>query len=192
MTTKNRKFRIFLSAIAILSFAVAANADVAPPETGYIEYKISGAVEGTKTVWFDGAGERYSELLESSRAIPGSTNTFTSKMLTIRNGKSLYTVNLNTKSGTKGKAPADDRGFAVSESDAGEKVGTETVLGFECDVYESRGIRVCVYRNIPLKIEMTVGGFKTTETAVVFKPGVSVSGTRFTPPSGTEIEVVDY
>ncbi len=40
----------------------------------------------------------------------------------------------------------------------GKKVGTDKVLGYPCDVWDLMGVKQCMYKGLPLKVESNIMG----------------------------------
>jgi len=64
----------------------------------------------------------------------------------------------------------------------GKKVGTDEVLGYECDVWEHSTGKMWLYKGIPLKSEILILGLTTFETATSAEFNVSVSDDYFELP----------
>jgi hypothetical protein len=56
-------------------------------------------------------------------------------------------------------------GEAMLKSMGGKKTGTDKVLGYTCDVWDVMGVKQCIYKGVPLRIESNLMGLKSTEIA---------------------------
>lgn len=65
----------------------------------------------------------------------------------------------------------------------GKKVGTSTILGFKCDLWEFSDATMCIYKSIPLKIETTVMGVNQIQTATKANFDISISEDKFKLPA---------
>ena len=108
------------------------------------------------------------------------------------NGES-YLADLDKKTITVGRDPmmdlmkqsnanASDTGNNILESMGGKKVGTESVLGHSCEIWDVMGAKQSIYKGVMLKMEITVLGIKTVTEATSAKFDVSVADTNFKLP----------
>jgi hypothetical protein len=110
----------------------------------------------------------------------------------LENGES-YLADLDKKTITVGRDPmmdlmkesntnASDAGKDMLESMGGEKVGTESVLGHRCEVWDLMGAKQWLYKGVMLKMEVSVLGIKTITEATSAKFDVSVADSNFKLP----------
>ncbi len=81
--------------------------------------------------------------------------------------------------------PEGDTGEAgkmMAESMGGKKLGNETFLGYNCEVWELLGGKQWNYKGVMLKMEMTALGIKTVTTATNIRFDVLVPDTHFALP----------
>ena len=172
-----------------------------PVKSGHIEYELSGATSGKKTVYFDEYGNLYYELLEQ-------TDPDAVKSLTIRDKEYTYTVDLNDHTGTKIKNEEIDgmtdaltsgmsqkdmekMGKEMLEQLGGKIVGKEDFLGRECEVVDLMGSKTWLYKKtLALKSEISIMGVENQEIATLFDENISIPASQFSIPKGTEIEEV--
>jgi len=64
----------------------------------------------------------------------------------------------------------------------GRKTGTETVAGYPCDKWELKGARIWIYKDVPLKTEMTMMGITNVKEAVKASFGTKVPDKYFRLP----------
>jgi len=73
-------------------------------------------------------------------------------------------------------------GEAMMKSMGGKKVGTDKVLGYSCDVWDLMGMKQCMYKGIPLRIESNIMGLKSTQVATKADFELSLSEDDFKLP----------
>ncbi len=73
-------------------------------------------------------------------------------------------------------------GEEMLKSMGGKKVGTEKILGYNCEVWEIPGGKQWIYKGLPLKLQMTVMGITTTNEATQAKFNTSVPDKYFKLP----------
>ena len=108
------------------------------------------------------------------------------------NGES-YLANFDTKIITVSRDPmmdmmkqsntnATEAGKNMLESMGGKIVGTESVLGHSCEVWDVMGAKQWLYKGVMLKMEVTLLGVKTITQATSAKFDVSVADANFKLP----------
>ena len=108
------------------------------------------------------------------------------------NGES-YLANFDTKIITVSRDPmmdmmkqsntnATEAGKNMLESMGGKIVGTESVLGHSCEVWDVMGAKQWLYKGVMLKMEVTLLGIKTITQATSAKFDVSVADANFKLP----------
>ncbi|MBD0778052.1 hypothetical protein HPE56_09625 [Maribacter sp. ANRC-HE7] len=179
-------------------------------ESGSIRYKsvLSGNVmgttisgTGTETLLFKDWGAM--EIKEEATAQTTTTTIFgkTAKevseshtMVKLDNGKS-YSVDFKrkeihqmddlamgmTKMFQK-DADAGKVGKELLESMGGKLIGTEVVLGYECEIWDLMGIKQWLYKGVLLKTEGTLMGITTIKEAVSAKFNQSLPNSSFELP----------
>ena len=178
-------------------------------KSGIVKYKttISGKVmgskiagSGTEDLYFKnwGALELKEEQSSQTSTIKffgkekvEKTSTHTINKLD--NGES-FLADFETKIITAGRDPmmdlmkqnntnASDVGKNMLESMGGEQIGTESVLGHTCEVWNIMGAKQWIYKGVLLKVEVTVLGIKTVTEATSAKFNVSVDDSNFNLPA---------
>lgn len=177
--------------------------------SGIVKYatKISGKVmgstisgSGTEELYFKDWGNLELKKSDSKKItkmnIFGQKKTDVTEEHTINkldNGKS-YTVDNNRKIVYLRRDPAMemmktfnggnvvDPGKKMLESIGGKIIGKENVLGYNCDVWQIPGGKQWMYKGLPLKLEMTVMGITTTNTATSAKFDTNVPDKYFELP----------
>jgi hypothetical protein len=172
-------------------------------KSAVVEYILTGSQEGTKTLYFDSWGMRQAEYTRSILTVSGFTKPI--NIANIIDGEYQYMINIDQNSGTKTRNPIlksieqlkDQRGFnefgeQMLLSMGANKIGTETFLGKECDVYEMRstGTKLWVWEWITLKSETKSGGLEINLTATRITEG-SVPNDKFKIPEKIVLNEVD-
>lgn len=172
-------------------------------KSAVVEYILTGSQEGTKTLYFDSWGMRQAEYTRSILTVSGFTKPI--NIANIIDGEYQYMINIDQNSGTKTRNPIlksieqlkDQKGFnefgeQMLLSMGANKIGTETFLGKECDVYEMRstGTKLWVWEWITLKSETKSGGLEINLTATRITEG-SVPNDKFKIPEKIVLNEVD-
>ena len=146
---------------------------------------------------------RQAEYTRSVLTVSGFTKPI--NIANIIDGEYQYMINIDQNSGTKTRNPIlksieqlkDQRGFnefgeQMLLSMGANKIGTETFLGKECDVYEMRstGTKLWVWEWITLKSETKSGGLEINLTATRITEG-SVPNDKFKIPEKIVLNEVD-
>jgi len=159
-------------------------------KSGKIEYSIkeSGNVMGMvkikgvgkKRVIFDNFGVK--DLTEENRVkketTAGQTKVEKTHIMTYMNDGIMYRVDFKKKTIVRMENPAiamnammgggkniKQTGESMMKSMGGKKTGTDKVLGYTCDVWDLMGVKQCIYKGIPLRIESNIMGLKSVQTA---------------------------
>ena len=175
-------------------------------ESGKIDYKMTSSTGnsmfkikkvGKKRVIFTNYGTR--ELIEeneiSKTTMSGRTEVVKRHEITYMDESIIYTVDLKDKRITRtknqsmqlmsafagGKSPKQ-LGEEALKAMGGKKLGTEKVLGYTCDIWEAMGIKQCIYKGIPLKIERNIMSQKSTEVATHIEFNIVLSDSDFKLP----------
>ena len=176
-------------------------------KSGKIEYTLSGGgnimgmaqvkTVGKKRVIFDNYGvQNLEEKVEVKKETTmGDTKTRKTHTMTYMNDMVLYHVDFKNKRTTRRKNPAaamgalfggganmKETGEALMKKMGGKKIGTDTVLGYTCEIWSLMGSTQCIYKGIPLKIEVDVMGMKTTEVATKVEFDISLDAGDFKLP----------
>ncbi|SMO80386.1 hypothetical protein SAMN06265379_10840 [Saccharicrinis carchari] len=198
---------LFIIALTIIGLNVQAQeAKTYLIKSGYIKYQLSGSTKGTKELWWDDYGRKTCETEKS---------TTTTKMFGIKNTEEKHATTVIVKDkfwvadyidnmGSKGRVPMYQEGqdivgdmtekeqqeFAdeVLASMGGKKMGTESLNGYTCDIIKLMGVKTWIHKGLALKTEGKILGIETNEMFVEFKPKMSVSSSKFNPPSGVQFE----
>lgn len=173
-------------------------------KSAIIEYDVSGSQEGSRKLYFDNWGERQAEY--SNTTITVGQFSKTANLINITDGDWQYTINMDSKSGTKsqsqlkelkteleGQQYFNELGEQVIIKMGGYKTGTEEYLGKECDVYEFRniGMKAWYWKWILLKSETRSGPVNIMVTARKIEEDVRVPEDRFRVPENIVLNTVD-
>lgn len=172
-------------------------------KSAVVEYILTGSQEGTKTLYFDSWGMRQAEYTRSVLTVSGFTKPI--NIVNIIDGEYQYMINIDQNSGTKTRNPIlksleqlkDQKGFnefgeQMLLSMGANKIGTETFLGKDCEVFEMRstGTKLWVWEWITLKSETKSGGLEINLAATRITEG-SVPGDKFKIPEKVVLNEVD-
>jgi len=83
-------------------------------------------------------------------------------------------------------------GKEMLESMGGKVVGQESILGYNCDIWDVMGAKQWIYKGLPLKVEVNMMGINTTTTATSAKFDVNVADTYFDLPDFPINEMEGY
>lgn len=159
-------------------------------EKGTVEYKVSGdALNGTEILYFDSWGSREAKYTTGEVKIGGIKQKV--KTITFMENDMVYTVDLNTNTGTKWESilmnkisdkKSEDMGKELMIELGAKKIGSGNVIGKKCDIWEIKNLstKTWVWNWIPLKTEVNMVGVKTITVATKFLE--SVDAKKLTRP----------
>jgi len=172
-----------------------------------IEYELKGSgnmmggmvkieSSGKKRLIFDSYGlkELSEENKVSKNTTMGTTKVDKTHSLKYMNGAIIYGVQFKAKRITRIKNPmagmgallggenVTKTGEAMLKKMGGKKIGTDNVAGYSCDVWNLSGVKQCLYKGIPLKIESNIMGLKMVEIAIKAEFDVSLDKDNFKLP----------
>ncbi len=172
-------------------------------KSAVVEYIITGSQEGTKTLYFDKWGLRQAEYTRSVLTVGGFSKPI--NIVNIIDGDFQYIINIDQNSGTKTRNPIlksmdelkgqkgfNEFGEQMLLSMGANKIGKDSFLGKDCDVYEMRntGTRLWIWKWITLKSETNSRGLEINVTATRINEG-SVPKDKFTIPEKVTLNEVD-
>ena len=206
-----KKLSIILS-LAIVLISCKGNSQNTPKryniKSGIVEYKttITGKVMGSK---ISGSGEEnlyfkdygaveVKEVTSSQTSVmkffgkEKKETTSSHTMTKIENGKT-YVVDFDNELITSANnmgmalmgdnADAQQTGKDIMIAMGGEKIGDETFMGYNCEVWTLMGAKQWIHEGIMLKIEANTLGIKTLTEAVSVRFNVSVPDDKFKLPN---------
>jgi len=176
-------------------------------KSGKIEYSLSGGGNimgvaqiksvGKKRVIFDhyGAKELEETVEVKNEIIMGETKTNKTHILDYTNNATIYKVNFKKKLihrvNNTGAAMAvafaggkslKETGESMMKKMGGKKIGTEKILGYTCELWDLMGVKQCMYKGIPLKIESNMMGMQNIEIATKAEFDITLSEKSFKLP----------
>lgn len=169
-------------------------------KSGYLKLELSGSTVGTREIWWDNYGQKTTEHEKyiTTTKMLGMKSTEQKDALTIIVNDQFWTINYIENTGMKGVVPnfADDMNMnSMSEKEqqefvnqliedmGGQRLGTEKLGTYTCEVVSLMGMKVWVYKGLALKSEGKLMGIETKEMYSDFKPGTTVAASKFTPPA---------
>lgn len=212
-----KRFTLF-STVMVLAVAALAGCgksgeglSTTPPEYRlygeqniYIEYEYGGGATGTKKQYIGNYGMY--ERTEDDFSVKMGEENRPVKQLVIRQDSIQYMIDLLEKVGRKGASQLEELkpmmvnfnaeqkknvNMELMRSMGGTKIGTETVLGKECEVYDVQGfMKVAMWQGITMRSEMDMGGLTMTLTAKKIEMNPSLSLDMFTAPKDVKITEV--
>ncbi|MCB0318074.1 MAG: hypothetical protein KDD56_04905 [Bdellovibrionales bacterium] len=164
-------------------------------KTGKIEYKISGAENGTETLYFDNWGAIESRVTKVDVNLPDSPKTSEFKKTLLKDGKSVVVDMINNKGTVADNAAA----LALSGDNAPQaqmSIPTEStikVAGEECKVWKSRQLNVetCIWNNIPLQTTSGAGETAVTKIATSINTKDTLPSEAFKLPDNAELTLIN-
>jgi hypothetical protein len=170
-------------------------------KSGKIVYESTGAMTGTSTTYFDNYGmleAKKSNLTIDMMGVKQEHNS-----LEIMKDRWVYSVNLKTNTATKIENPmyqlfpngveGEEVAIAMMKKMGGKKIGTETVSGKNCDIWDVPKMmsKIWVWKTIPIKTETNVMGMQITQTATSVETDIPISQDKFNIPKGITIKTMD-
>lgn len=171
--------------------------------TGRIAYRMTGGtMKGTSLLaWADGGKKIRWEQNISGAALGASASTAkggaapTISQWTVSDGKYLYLhLPLQGKVVTRIKLTPDtlrqaSAGMQIPglNGDKGKAVGKGTVLGKPCEIRESGGYKLWLWKGLPLKIQMAGQGMDLSVVATKVEAPAKLSAATFKVPAGYKI-----
>lgn len=164
-------------------------------KSAMVEYALSGSQTGTETLYFDDWGKREARYTQTQISMMGFTQK--TNRLGLLEGDWMTNIDLDKKTGTKMKNPMMDAASARYNKDlaaagedmlkkmGGKKIGTETIAGKLCDVWEvaDLGSKTWVWKGVPLKTQARMMGMEITTVATKVQEG-GVPQDKFKVPAG--------
>ncbi len=167
-------------------------------KSGKVVYKMSGIQTGTETLYFDDYGRK--EVHFSDTVIDMMGIKQKSKTQTILEGKYIYTIDLDKKTAQKMENPLfsmfsdeDDLqkvGEDIMKKMGGKKVGSETINGKECEIWEVQkmGGKIWVWNSLSIKTVVNMMGMNVTQEAESIETDINISPDLFKIPNGVEVK----
>ena len=143
--------------------------------------------EGSKTIYFKEYGNvEVQEATNTSTTMGKQESTHT--LTKFHNGM-IYSVDFDHKTIIKqdmstimGDKNMQAMGQDMLEKMGGKKIGSGKVLGYNCEVWEAMGGKMWFYKGVPLKMESSMMGIKTTEIATKASFNKNIPNAKFKLP----------
>ncbi len=190
-----------LTVVLILLSVLCAqenNIKVYTVKSGIIEYKYSGSMSGTETVYFDNYGQKETKYQNIEVSIMGTKQKMNKTIYSTL--ESIITVDNNTKTGMKIPNPINsvlpkdkkqevkDLGIKLMEKMGAKKVGNEKVLDKDCEVWEMMGNKFYIWNGFMIKSDVNMMGMKTTVIATKIELDVNVPADKFEVPKDIKFQ----
>ncbi|MDA3896096.1 MAG: hypothetical protein PF482_08115 [Desulfobacteraceae bacterium] len=203
--TRTVKFLTLLSVLLLMAaMAQAKTVKRYSIETGMIEYEVNGGgnilgmvseTKGSNTLYFKNYGAVTLEEQETTTTMSGMVSK-KDKAHTMKkiDNVTVYVVDFKRKKINKSTDPVGSQYLASgknmsADSDTqlqkmgGQKIGTEKVLGYPCEVWSILGGKQWLYKGqVPLRVEAEVMGMKSGMVAVKATFNKSVPDSKFQLP----------
>jgi hypothetical protein len=87
----------------------------------------------------------------------------------------------------------DEIGEKMMVKMGGKKIGSETIDGRDCDIWELKKMmsKIWVWQTIPIKTEINMMGMNITQTATSVETDIPVMPSMFQIPAGIQIQEMD-
>ncbi len=190
---------ILIGLFTVVTISAENNQKTYLVKSGYVEYELTGNTTGEKTIFWDDYGRKTRTEVKSKSVTTffgKTTEESTHTVSIISNGK-FWAADLLNNNGQKGDIPyygettlyyegltkAEEKELEenILAAFGGQKVGTEKILGYNCEIISIMGAKTWIYKGIVLKSEMNILGVEANETVVNFKKNIKVSNSKFTP-----------
>ncbi len=193
-----KKLFFILMLMALYSITIGQDFKRYQFKSGKVVYKMSGIQTGTETLYFDDYGRKevhFNKSVIDMMGVKQKSNT-----QTIMEGKYIYTIDLEKNTGQKMENPLyemfsdeDDLqkvGEDIMKKMGGKKVGTETLNGKECEIWEVQkmGGKIWVWNSLAIRTVVNMMGMNITQEAESIETDINVSPDLFRIPKGIEIK----
>lgn len=216
MVHKPSKMKKFLAplltgTIVLISGCSSANSTVYqyPFKSAKIEYAISGTTEGKSTVNIK--GDKY--IREAHILFHKPTGDENQDNMYIDLGKYVYSIDLAKKTGTMTVNPLYETIMKVepgkrqdflkkiaggispenTETKELKSLGTETVAGKQCEIYETGGFgQICLWNSIALKTTISIPdlGLTNNTVATSIQTDIEIPDSTFDVPQDVQIQKI--
>lgn len=180
-----------------------------PFKSAVIEYRYGGEATGTMIQYVDYWGAR--EVSEDHSSVKYMGTDRKNNALTIFDQDSVIMIDLDKKEGIrkinemwmatlqqwKSMKPEQQKDFANEQlkmlaAQAGaKKLGTETILGKTCDIYEATGYKQSFWNGMLMRMEIEMNGMKMSMVATKLATDVDIPAEKFLPPVGIKISAMN-
>lgn len=167
-------------------------------KSGKVVFESSGSITGTETMYFDDYGMLEVKSTKATLEMMGIKQVTDTKV--IMDGKWIYTLDNNSGEATKMENPLysmfpqggdlEKVGEEMMTNMGGKKIGTETLLGKKCEIWEIKKLmsKIWIWKSIPIKSEINMMGMNITSIATSVEVDIPVSPNEFKIPEGVEFK----
>ncbi len=191
-------FSILFIVLIVTSIALAQNLKRYEFKSGKVVYQSSGSLTGTETMYFDNYGMLEVKNTKSSLEMMGIKRVTDAKV--IMKDKWVYSIDNTTGEANRMENPIysmfpeggdlEKAGEEMMINMGGKNVGTETILGKECEIWEIKKLmsKVWVWKSIPLKSEVNMMGISINQIATSVEVDIDISPDEFKIPEGIKFK----
>ena len=193
-----KKLLLISALITIYSTTVGQDFKRYQFKSGKVVYKMTGVQTGTETLYFDDYGRKevhFSDTVIDMMGVKQRSNT-----QTLIEGTYIYTIDKEKNTAQKMENPLNSMfseeddlqkvGEDIMKKMGGKKIGTETINGKKCDIWEVKkmGGKIWVWNSLAIRTIVDIMGMKITQEAQSIETDIEVSPDLFKIPVGTEIQ----
>ncbi len=167
-------------------------------KSAIIKYKVSGMNNGTETVYIDDWGRREAIYKKFTTKMMGIDLERDFMTLIAENGKWVYNIDLNSRTAIRMnnagyKALQGNSGSNMDATIGAMKIGTEEILGRECDVWEKSYpySRAWIWKGIALRKDQDVAAMGVLTEATEIQENVSIPEDKLIIPTDVKVKVLD-
>lgn len=193
-----KKIAVLFLLLGIFITEICAETKLYEMKSGIVEYAISGGgnimgvrseSSGKRRLVFDRWGLLQIQKEQRTSTVMGQT-TKTDSIIKIDNGI-VYAVDADKKVIIKqpfemfGQADNQDMlkmGKEMFKKMGGKQIGTGSILGYACEIWELMGTKIWIHKGVALKVEAEMMGIKHTEEAVDVKFDIAIDQNEFAIP----------
>lgn len=170
-------------------------------KSGKVVYQSTGSMTGTETMYFDNYGMLETKITKVTMEMMGIKQETDNTV--IMNDKWVYSIDNKTNTANKLENPmysmfpdrisGDEVGLEMMKKMGGQKVGTETINGKDCDVWEIKKMmsKIWIWKTIPVKTVVNMMGMNITQIATSIETDITVMPNMFNIPTGIQIQEMD-
>eukprot|EP01156_Anaeramoeba_ignava_P008520 Anaeramoba_ignava/a360320_8.p1 GENE.a360320_8~~a360320_8.p1 ORF type:complete len:304 (+),score=47.17 a360320_8:813-1724(+) len=154
-------------------------------KSGKFVTKITGPYNSISTTYFDDYGKKMYVETSMEMEMQGQVHKKKHSMLVLP--ENSYSIQHDKQSYMV--LPQDDEydteeDYMAYKNDLGEKIGTEKILGRTCDIYQKDNMKFWIWKEMPLKSEITENGQKFISEVISMEENVKIPASKFELPSG--------
>lgn len=193
-----KKIAVLFLLLGIFITEMCAETKLYEMKSGIVEYAISGGgnimgmqseSSGKRRLVFDRWGLLQIQKEQRVSTVMGQT-TKTDSIIKIDNGI-VYAIDADKKVIIKqpfemfGQTDNQDMlkmGKEMFKKMGGKQIGTGSILGYACEIWELMGTKIWIHKGVALKVEAEMMGIKHTEEAVDVKFDIAIDQNEFAIP----------